>query len=537
MGDTVTDGVHTVDHLIEAAAYAQWHRRLFARFLAERSLLRHPDHGVAVTLDEAEELAAEEGFVDGWSAAESYAARMLPAVFQPEDPVLSLTLAPEHALALRKLVLGIDAETFQAEDSLGWTYQFWRALEKERVNKAGEKIGARDLPAVTQLFTEPYMVKFLLHNTLGAWRAGRVLAERPELAATAANESALRTAVSPPGYEFDMLRFVREGEDGPWRPAAGTFPGWPQTSAEIRALDPCCGSGHFLTEMLAILGALRGDEEGLTNSQAVAAVLSDNLFGLELDGRCVQIAAFAVALTAWRIGGFQPFGSDQVHVAWVGAPPPLDRNEFVSMANGDDELRQGLAGLHDLFVRAPLLGSLIDPTGGDLTRMFGRPITDQREMLQAVATYVARAAEKLRQHGLVSADMTVFFHTGAHAPGPPRSVSGRAGLWAATSDTVEMVRAASAVVCRLWAPGFRYTKAGVMLDDLVRPDAAPRNLLDVPDPRRADLMKALDRVNGRFGRGALAPASAGLTKAWSKRADMLSPAYTTRLSETPTARA
>jgi hypothetical protein len=252
LGDTVTDGVHSVDHLIEAAAYAQWHRRLFARFLAERGLLRHPDHGVAVTLDEAEELAAEEGFADGWSAAEAYAARMLPAVFQPTDPVLALTLTPEHAQALRKLVLGLDPETFQAEDALGWTYQFWRSLEKDRVNKAGGKIGARELPAVTQLFTEPYMVKFLLHNTLGAWRAGKVLAERPELATEAADEAALRAAVSPPGYDFDMLRFVREGEDGPWLPAAGTFPGWPAAAADIRALDPCCGSGHFLTEMLAI---------------------------------------------------------------------------------------------------------------------------------------------------------------------------------------------------------------------------------------------------------------------------------------------
>lgn len=366
LGDTVTDSVHTVDHLIEAAAYAQWHRRLFARFLAERGLLRHPEHGVAVTLEETEELAAEEGFADGWSAAESYASRMLPAVFQPEDPALALTLAPEHDQALRKLVLGIDAETFHADDALGWTYQFWRALEKERVNKGGGKIGARELPAVTQLFTEPYMVKFLLHNTLGAWRAGKVLAARPDLAASAADEAALRAAVSPPGYEFDMLRFAREGEDGPWHPAAGTFSGWPQTAAEIRAIDPCCGSGHFLTEMLAILAALRAEEEGLPDAQAVAAVLSDNLFGLELDGRCVQIAAFAVALTAWRIGGFQPFGADQVHIAWVGAPPPLDRGEFLALANGDDELRQGLAGLHDLFVQAPLLGSLIDPRGGDL---------------------------------------------------------------------------------------------------------------------------------------------------------------------------
>lgn len=400
LGDSVTDGIHTVDHLIEAAAYAQWHRRLFARFLAERGLLRHPEHGVPVTLGEAEELAADEGFADGWSAAESYAARMLPAVFQPDDPVLALTLAPEHAQALRKLVLGIDAETFQADDSLGWTYQFWRALEKDRVNKSGVKIGARELPAVTQLFTEPYMVKFLLHNTLGAWRAGKVLAGRPDLATIAADEAALRAAVSPPGYEFDMLRFVREGDDGPWRPASGTFPGWPSTAAEIRALDPCCGSGHFLTEMLAILSALRADEEGLSNAKAVAAVLSDNLFGLELDGRCVQIAAFAVALTAWRIGGFQSFGADQVHIAWVGAPPPLDRTEFEALGNCDSELRYALGHLHDLFRQAPVLGSLLEPTGGDL---LGPKVMGKLEASLPGLVDRTRSAEPERAEGVVAA--------------------------------------------------------------------------------------------------------------------------------------
>ncbi len=400
LGDSVNDGVHTVDRLIEAAAYAHWHRRLFARFLAERNLLRHPDHGVPITLDEAEELAAEEGFPDGWSAAEAYAARMLPAVFQPDDPVLALVLTPEHAQALRKLVLGLDPEIFQAEDALGWTYQYWRALEKDRVNQAGGKIGAREISAVTQLFTEPYMVKFLLHNTLGAWRAGKVLAALPDIALGAADEATVRAAVSPPGYAFDMLRFVREGEDGPWRPAAGSFPGWPQTAAEIRALDPCCGSGHFLTEMLAILAALRADEEHLSDTQAVASVLSDNLFGLELDGRCVQIAAFAVALTAWRIGGFQPFGPEQVHIAWVGAPPPLDRAEFLTLANGDDELRAGLAGLHDLFAQAPLLGSLIDPRGGDLMspQRLGRIETLLERLVEKT-----RAAEPERAEGAVAA--------------------------------------------------------------------------------------------------------------------------------------
>ncbi len=367
LGDEkTTDGGHNVTRLIEATAYAQWHRRLFARFLAERNLLRHPLHGVAVTLDDAEELASEEGYADGWSAAEAYAARMLPAVFQPDDPVLVLALAPEHEQALRKLVLGLDAETFQTDDALGWSYQYWRALEKERVNQVGGKIGAHELPAVTQLFTEPYMVQFLLHNTLGAWRAGKVLAARPDLAADAADEATLRAAVSPPGYAFNMLRFTRDGKNDQWRPSAGAFPNWPDTAAAIRSLDPCCGSGHFLTETLTILSALRADEEGLSNAEAVAAVLRDNLFGLELDGRCVQIAAFAVALTAWRIGGFQPFEPEQVHIAWVGAPPPLDRNEFLALGNEDEDLRAGLAGLYDLFIQAPLLGSLIDPVGGDL---------------------------------------------------------------------------------------------------------------------------------------------------------------------------
>jgi hypothetical protein len=220
LGDRkAADDTQTMDRLIEAAAYEHWHRRLFARFLAERHLLRHPEHNVLVTLEDCKEFAAEEGLADEWAAAEAYAAEMLPAVFRPEDPVLELEFSPEHQLKLRQLVLGIDAESFQADDALGWTYQFWRALEKDRVNKAGGKIGAAELPAVTQLFTEPYIVRFLLHNTLGAWWAGKVLAGRPDLAAEAPEEATLRAAVRLPGYDFDMLRFVKEGEDTPcWRP-------------------------------------------------------------------------------------------------------------------------------------------------------------------------------------------------------------------------------------------------------------------------------------------------------------------------------
>lgn len=366
LGDVFEKSAETQEtkRLVEAAAYAHWHRMLFARFLAERGLLRNPEFDVAVTLDDCRELAEAEGLTDAWAIAELYSAAMLPAVFRIDDPVLTLDLDPVHTQKLQQLVTGLDAEVFQAEDSLGWTYQFWRAAEKDAVNKSGVKIGADELPAVTQLFTEPYMVRFLLHNTLGAWWAGKVLAADPALAQSAEDEDALRAACALSNYSFDMLRFVREGEDGPWRPAAGTFPGWPKEAKAVTMLDPCCGSGHFLTEALAILAALRQVEEHLSQADAVVAVLINNLHGLEIDGRCVQIAAFAVALTAWRIGSWQTLPLPQI--AWVGAPPPLPKQEFIALANGDPDLAAGLAALFELFSQAPTMGSLIETRGGDL---------------------------------------------------------------------------------------------------------------------------------------------------------------------------
>lgn len=357
-----SDEGQATKRLIEAAAYAHWHRMLFARFLAERGLLRNPEYDVPVSLEDCRELAEAEGLSDAWAIAERYSAEMLPAVFHVNDPVLALELDPVHTQKLNRLVSGLNEDVFQAEDSLGWTYQFWRAAEKDAVNKSGVKIGAEELPAVTQLFTEPYMVRFLLHNTLGAWWAGKVLAADPTLAQTAANEADVRAACSLPDYTFDMLRFVRES--GSWRPASGAFPGWPKEAKAITMLDPCCGSGHFLTEALAILSALRQTEEGLSSASAVAAVLRDNLHGLEIDGRCVQIAAFAVALTAWRIGGWQNLPLP--HIAWVGAPPPLPKGEFIALADGNAELEYALEALFDLFKQAPLLGTLLEPSGGDL---------------------------------------------------------------------------------------------------------------------------------------------------------------------------
>ena len=386
-------GVQQVERLAHEVAYEHWHRMLFARFLAENDLLIEPDSGVAVSLTDCEELAREQG-QDCWTLAGRFAERMLPRIFRSDDPALAVPLAPETRQALERLLESLPPAVFAARDSLGWTYQFWQAERKEAVNKSGVKIGADELPAVTQLFTERYMVLFLLHNTVGAWRAGRILAAQPELAAAVASEDELRRAVrleAAGGYDFSYLRFVREPREddeeeqptGPWRPAAGTFAGWPRSAADLRVLDPCCGSGHFLVECLDLLVRLRMEEEGLAPGAAVEAVLRDNLFGLEIDPRCTQIAAFNLALAAWTwpgAGGHRPLPA--LNLACSGLAPNATRDDWTAMAEAaadagglparrnllgvDDSLmsaplRNSLGALHDLFVQAPVLGSLIDP--------------------------------------------------------------------------------------------------------------------------------------------------------------------------------
>ena len=84
---------------------------LFARFLAERGLLRNPEYDVPVSLEDCRELAEAEGLTDPWIIAERYAASMLPGVFRIDDPVLSVKLDPMQAQALHRLVTGLDARS------------------------------------------------------------------------------------------------------------------------------------------------------------------------------------------------------------------------------------------------------------------------------------------------------------------------------------------------------------------------------------------------------------------------------------------
>lgn len=402
-------GKQAIDHLAVECAYEHWHRMLFARFLSENHLLIHDKEGVPVSLEECEELAKDEG-IDGWTLAARFASRMLPQIFRPDDPVLAVTLAPESKRALEKMLDTLPPDVFTADDSLGWVYQFWQDKRKDEVNASGVKIGADELPAVTQLFTEHYMVLFLLHNTLGAWWAGKVLGGaaggEQEL-----SEDEWRRRVALPGCDFEYLRFLPNGT-----PAAGTFSGWPQEAKDLKILDPCCGSGHFLVAAFDLMVRIRMKEEGLSPGDASDAVLRDNIFGLEIDPRCTQIAAFALAFSAWRFpeaGGYREL--PELQIACSGMSMGGRKEEWVSLANGDDRLKHGMVRLYELFQQAPALGSLVDPrrllayTDGQRDELpLGDAFAELRPLLKEVLTHEGVMADPARSlAGVVAQGMVL----------------------------------------------------------------------------------------------------------------------------------
>jgi hypothetical protein len=294
-------------------------------------------------MEDCEELAQDDGYLDKWDAAANYASKMLPAIFRTDDPLMQITYATDERIKLEVLIDAIEDEIFKADDALGWVYQFWQSEAKAAINASGDKIDGAKLPAVTQLFTEPYMVHFLIDNTLGAWWVSR------------------NPGIRPP-VKFEYLRLLEDGS-----PAAGKFEGWPDKTAEVTSLDPCMGSGHFVASLFPVYATLRMHEEGLTKEEATDKVILENLHGLELDPRCTQISAFNLAFTAWKFcGHFKEL--PEMNLACSGVAPKGKVDDWVKLVGkverADDKLRleNGMRELYDHFQLAPELGSLLDPT-------------------------------------------------------------------------------------------------------------------------------------------------------------------------------
>ncbi|TCT50274.1 N-6 DNA methylase [Vibrio crassostreae] len=399
LGDKLKDGKQETERLINEMAYEHWHRMLFARYLEQNNLLMYDEY-TPVTLEECFELAEEEpDCKDGWELAGRLAQKMLPQIFRVDSPVFEIKLSMNRVEELESLIAQLDPQTYQAQDSLGWCYQFWQTKKKDQVNKSGVKIGAQELSPVTQLFTEPYMVSFLLDNALGAWWANKRLSQDDLIRAN--NEQELRDLAAIPGVPLEYLRFSKEENENQWKPAAGGFEKWPENLSELKTLDPCCGSGHFLVAVFLMLVPMRMQLEGLSEKQAVDAVLRDNIHGLELDQRCVELAAFALALEAWRYpnaGGYRVL--PELQLACSGMSIAEAQKEWKDLAKGDEALTDAITWMQHTFKDAPTLGSLIDPN----KTLKGKQISPWESLLTAISSKPeATGGAKTAAQGLAKA--------------------------------------------------------------------------------------------------------------------------------------
>ncbi|MBA6103408.1 translesion error-prone DNA polymerase V subunit UmuC [Pseudomonas monteilii] len=167
------------------------------------------------------------------------------------------------------------------------------------------------------------------------------------------------------------------------------------------------------------------------------------------------------------------------------------------------------------------------------SRMFGKRLTELAPIKQAVASYAGRAAEKLRAQGSVCKRMRVSLRTGMFNPDEAKYAKGvLVELPYPTNDTLLLTRAATEAVEQVYRPGFRYSKAEVLLMDLRQPGEFTDDLFVATQPVACDrLMSVLDEINGKYGRGTMRSGSVPRTPVWGMRRELVSQSYTTRIDQ------
>lgn len=246
-------------------------------------------------------------------------------------------------------------------------------------------------------------------------------------------------------------------------------------------------------------------------------------------------AAFA-KLNIGEVWGLGPASVAKLHRIGVGTVA-----HFVAMTA--DLVRDTLT-VTGLRTHAELNGIVCTPLGVSpvtrksiaVTRSFGSMVTTWEQMQEAVSSYATRAGEKLRQHALKATAMQVFMNTNLFN-NDPRYSGGLTVEIEPTADTFALIAIAVRTAKAIWRSGFRYQKAGVVLVDLYRTTDLPQELFPSRDPEKsARIMKVMDSINAREGKGTIRPGRVPSSAAWGGRQRNVSPRYTTRLDEILSAR-
>ena len=329
--------------------------------------------------------------------------RVMPFLFERIDDETELLL-PENLLRtdsiVAKLVEQVPEEDWQEIEVIGWLYQFYISEKKDQV--IGKVVKSEDIPAATQLFTPNWIVQYLVQNSVGRlWLMANptsTLASQWPYYIQPAEQTAEMQA------QLDALIQTRISSDGETLN--------PET---ITVLDPACGSGHILVVAYDVLKAIYL-ERGYQPRAIPRLILEKNLYGLDIDDRAVQLAAFALLMKA-RSDDRRLFGSPlKLNVCSLKESAGLDAEELLAHLSPFDLEREPLLALLETFRHASTCGSLIQ-VPENLNRQLLTITTRLQRALQQGDLYARQCAADLLP--LVFQAMLLGFEFDAVVANPP----------------------------------------------------------------------------------------------------------------------
>lgn len=320
---------------------------------------------------------------------------ILPRMFQKIEDYTELLL-PDYLLregsVIDQMIALIPEEDWTDQvQIIGWLYQYYNSEKKDDVFaalKKNVKITKENIPAATQLFTPDWIVRYMVENSLGRlWLEGHPDVKEQFLP-TEEEQSAYADGNRAP-EDTKWHYYLEEAEQGPEVQAqldAIRKEYAALTPDQLKVIDPCSGSGHILAYMFDVLMKIY-ESYGYTTREAVANIVENNLYGLDIDERAAQLAYFAVMMKARQYDrrffsrGIQP------HVYAIVESNHVDQFAVDYFCNGDAKLKTAmdtiLSELHD----AKEYGSILTVTPQDWSALYDRfaEITEDINMSRETA--------------------------------------------------------------------------------------------------------------------------------------------------------
>ena len=305
---------------------------------------------------------------------------ILPGMFQRISDYTEL-LFPDNLLregsVIEQMISMIPEEDWKdAVQIIGWLYQYYNSEKKNDVFaalKKNVKITKENIPAATQLFTPDWIVRYMVENSLGRlWLEGHPDVKN-QLLPTEEEQSAYAAGNRDP-EDTKWHYYLEEAEQEPEVQAqlaeirkeyAALIP------EQLKVIDPCMGSGHILVYMFDVLMQIY-ESYGYTTREAVASIVENNLYGLDIDDRAAQLAYFAVMMKARQYDrrffsrGIQP------HVYAIAESSHVDSFALEYFCNGDAKLKKAMDTIISELHDAKEYGSILTVTPQDWSVLYVR---------------------------------------------------------------------------------------------------------------------------------------------------------------------